>query len=82
MLTYLKQFERDFADARGYGDLKRRVAETVISALTPIREQHERLMQDPAELDRLLAIGADQARAYSVPKLEQMKRAMGLTIGG
>jgi tryptophanyl-tRNA synthetase len=73
--------ERAFADARGYGDLKRRVAEVVIAELTPIRERHEQLMQDPAELDRLLAIGAQQARAYATPKLEQMKRAMGLTIG-
>jgi tryptophanyl-tRNA synthetase len=73
--------ERDFADARGYGDLKRRVAEAVIAELTPIRERHEQLMRDPAELDRLLAIGADHARAYSAPKIEQMKRAMGLTVG-
>ncbi len=73
--------ERDFADARGYGDLKRRVAEVVIAELTPIRERYEELMRDPSELDRLLAIGADQARAYSVPKLEDMKRRMGLTVG-
>jgi len=72
--------EHDFADARGYGDLKRRVAEVVIEALTPIRERHEQLMRDPAELDRLLAIGAQQARAYAGPKVEQMKRAMGLTV--
>jgi tryptophanyl-tRNA synthetase len=75
------EVERDFMYARGYGDLKRRVAEVVIAELTPIRERHEQLMQDPAELDRLLAIGAAQARAYAVPKVEQMKRAMGLTIG-
>ena len=74
--------ERDFTGARGYGDLKRRVAEAVIAELTPIRERHEELMRDPAELDRLLAIGAGQARAYATPKVEQMKRAMGLTIGG
>jgi tryptophanyl-tRNA synthetase len=73
--------ERDFMFARGYGDLKRRVAEVVIEALTPIRERHAELMRDPAELDRLLAIGAEQARAYAGPKVEQMKRAMGLTIG-
>jgi tryptophanyl-tRNA synthetase len=73
---------RDFADARGYGDLKRRVAEVVIAELTPIRERHEELMQDPAELDRLLAIGAEQARSYAVPKVEQMKRGMGLTVPG
>ncbi|HEU0072618.1 MAG TPA: tryptophan--tRNA ligase [Dehalococcoidia bacterium] len=75
------EVERDFMYARGYGDLKRRVAEVVIQELTPIRERHEQLMQDPAELDRLLAIGAEQARAYAAPKVEQMKRAMGLTIG-
>ncbi len=73
--------ELDFADTRGYGDLKRRVAEVVIAALAPIRERHGELMQDPAELDRQMAIGAEQARAYAVPKLERMKRAMGLTIG-
>jgi tryptophanyl-tRNA synthetase len=72
----------DFADARGYGDLKRRVAEVVIAELTPIRSRYEQLMQDPAELDRLLAIGADHARAYAAPKVDQMKRAMGLTVPG
>ena len=56
------------------------VAEVVIEELTPIRERHEQLMRDPAELDRLLAIGAEQARAYAGPKVEQMKRAMGLTV--
>jgi len=73
--------ERDFADARGYGDLKRRIAEVVIAALTPIRERHAELMRDPAELDRLLAIGAEQARSYAEPMLCRMKRAMGLTTG-
>ncbi len=71
---------RDFADARGYGDLKRRVAEVVIAELTPIRERHGQLMRDPAELDRLLAIGAEQARSYAEPKLTQIKRSMGLTV--
>jgi tryptophanyl-tRNA synthetase len=71
---------RDFADARGYGDLKRRVADVVIAELTPIKERHGQLMRDPAELDRLLAIGADQARSYAAPKLDDMKRKMGLTV--
>jgi tryptophanyl-tRNA synthetase len=57
------------------------VAEVVVETLSPIRERHNQLMQDPAELDRLLAIGAEQARAYAAPKVEQMKRGMGLTVG-
>ncbi|MCB0077325.1 MAG: tryptophan--tRNA ligase [Anaerolineales bacterium] len=70
----------DFANARGYGDLKKRVAATVIDAITPIRERHAKLMTDPGELDRLLAMGAEQAAAYAEPKAQQMKEIMGLVV--
>ncbi|HRO24725.1 MAG TPA: tryptophan--tRNA ligase, partial [Promineifilum sp.] len=53
--------EADFANARGYGDLKVGVAEVVIEALQPIQARYRELMDDAAELDRLLAYGADQA---------------------
>ena len=74
------EVERDFADARGYGDLKRRVAETVVSELAPVRERYYELMDDVAELDRLLAAGADRARAVSEPKLDEMKRRVGFVL--
>jgi tryptophanyl-tRNA synthetase len=74
------EVEADFVDARGYGDLKNRVAEVVIEAITPLRESYDRLMQDPAELDRLLARGADQAREVATPKLDKMKEVMGLVL--
>ena len=74
------EVERDFADARGYGDLKRRVAEVVIEELRPIRERYYELMDDVAELDRLLAIGADRAREVSTPKLDEMKRKVGFIL--
>jgi tryptophanyl-tRNA synthetase len=70
----------DFADARGYGDLKVRVGEAVIEMLSPIQDRYARLMEDPAELDRLLARGAEQASAVSVPKVDEMKRIMGLVL--
>ena len=70
----------DFADARGYGDLKKRVAEVVIAEIAPIRERYDRLMADPAELDNLLARGAEQAAAVSNPKVDQMKEIMGLVL--
>ena len=46
----------------GYGALKGEVADVVISALGPIRDRANDLMSDPAELDRLLASGAEKAR--------------------
>ncbi len=74
------EVEADFADARGYGDLKVRVAEVTVTEIAPVRERYRYLMQDPAELDRLLAIGAEQATAVAAPKLKQMKEIMGLVL--
>ncbi len=74
------EVERDFADARGYGDLKARVAEVVIDELTPIRVRYDELMQDVSELDRLIARGAEQARAVSEPKMDEIKRRVGLVL--
>ncbi|MCA9936414.1 MAG: tryptophan--tRNA ligase, partial [Anaerolineales bacterium] len=68
----------DFANARGYGDLKKGVAAVTIEMLRPIQERYQALMADPVELDRLLAIGAAQAQAISQPKVDQMKQMMGL----
>jgi tryptophanyl-tRNA synthetase len=72
--------EADFANARGYGDLKVGVAEVTIAEVAPVRERYQYLMKDPAELDRLLALGAEQATAVAAPKLAKMKEIMGLVL--
>ncbi|MSS70463.1 MAG: tryptophan--tRNA ligase [Candidatus Latescibacteria bacterium] len=77
-----EEVEADFAHARGYGDLKKRVAEVVIEELRPIRERYNVLMQDPAALDRLLARGAEQARAVAEPKLREIQGRVGLVLPG
>ena len=77
-----EQSEADFASARGYGDLKARVAEVVIEELRPIRERYQTLMDDVTELDQMLARGAEQASSVSQPKLEEVKRRIGLVIPG
>ena len=56
------------------------MAESVITELAPIREKFNYLMGDLAELDRLLRLGAEQARNVSRPKLDEIKRRIGLTI--
>ena len=70
----------DFADARGYGDLKSRVAEVVIDALMPIQTRYYEFMNDPAELDRMLARGAEDAAAVATPKMDEIKRRVGFTL--
>ena len=70
----------DFADARGYGDLKKAVAEVVIDELAPIRKRFNEIMRDSDELDSTLAKGAEQARAVADPKLREMKKRIGLVL--
>ncbi|HXV76179.1 MAG TPA: tryptophan--tRNA ligase [Candidatus Polarisedimenticolaceae bacterium] len=72
----------DFRDARGYGDLKLRVAEAVVERFRPIRRRYLELLEQPAELDRLVAIGAQRAAARAEPKVIEMKRRMGLLPAG
>jgi tryptophanyl-tRNA synthetase len=66
---------------KGYGHLKLDTAEAVIEHLSPIRERHEELMRDPAELDRLMAVGASRAQAIAAPVLAEAKARMGLLPG-
>jgi tryptophanyl-tRNA synthetase len=65
---------------KGYGDLKKEVAEVVVEALIPIRARYERLLNDPDELDRMLGIGADKARSIAEPKLNEVKRKVGFIL--
>jgi tryptophanyl-tRNA synthetase len=74
------EVEADFAGARGYGDLKKAVAEAVVAELAPLQARLGELLADPAELDRVLAVGAERARAVAGPKLRAMQEAMGLVV--
>jgi tryptophanyl-tRNA synthetase len=62
---------------RGYGDLKKDLAEVVVDRLTPIRERTLELMEDPAELDRILAYGADKASERAERKLADVYDRLG-----
>ncbi|SFO95599.1 tryptophanyl-tRNA synthetase [Geodermatophilus dictyosporus] len=55
------ELEEHFA-GRGYGDLKKELAEVVTDFLTPVRERTQELLDDRAELQRVLARGAERAR--------------------
>lgn len=64
-------------EGRGYGDLKKDTAEVVIDFVRPIRERVEELLADPAELSRLMALGAHKARATARHTLAGVYDAIG-----
>jgi tryptophanyl-tRNA synthetase len=57
----IAQLEEHFA-GRGYGDLKKELAEVVTDFVTPFRARTLELLDDTAELERVLAQGAVRAR--------------------
>jgi tryptophanyl-tRNA synthetase len=64
-------------DGAGYGQFKEDVGEAVVRLLAPIQERYRELRSDDAELQRLLAVGADKAREASTPTLAAMYERMG-----
>jgi tryptophanyl-tRNA synthetase len=65
-------------DISSYRHLKTTVTEAIVAVLHPIHTRHSELLADPAELDRLLALGATKARASADPVLGQARRAIGV----
>lgn len=65
-------------EGRGYGDLKKGLVEVVEGSLAPVRERTEELLSDPAELDRLLAQGAERANEVAARTLDLVYERIGL----
>jgi tryptophanyl-tRNA synthetase len=64
-------------DGQGYGAFKTDVAESVVALLEPVKERFREIRDDPGELQRLLALGAEKAAAVAQPTLEKMYERMG-----
>ena len=75
--TTPKAIEQEFADSR-YGDFKVAVADAVVDYLAPVRERYDAIRADSAELERVLALGADKARAMAGGVVADVREAMGV----
>jgi len=62
---------------RGYGDFKAGLAEVVTETFGPIRARALELLDDPAELDRVLASNADRAAAIADATLARVYDRIG-----
>jgi len=74
--TPVAALEQQYA-GRGYGDLKKDVAEAVVETFTPIRARTLELLDDPAELDRVLAGNAERADAIAQATLDTVYDRIG-----
>jgi len=72
-----KDIEAKFA-GKGYGDLKKALAEVVIEALRPLQERYKALTAEPGHIDAILKEGAAKARPLAEKMLAEVKKKVGL----
>jgi tryptophanyl-tRNA synthetase len=64
-------------DGRGYGDLKKDLADVVVDFVTPFRDRTLELLEDPARLDGILLAGAERAGAVAQRTLAEVYDRVG-----
>ena len=66
---------------KGFGDFKPALADLLVSTMTPVGDAMRRMLADPTEIDRILARGADKARALAGPTMAETRRIVGFWRG-
>ena len=73
----IADLESDYA-GKGYGDLKKDLADVVVEAVTPFRERVLGYLDQPETLDEVLAEGAERARDVARATLARVRDRIGL----
>jgi tryptophanyl-tRNA synthetase len=71
---------REFGGSQ-FSNFKRALSELAVERLSPIAAEMQRLLRDPAEIDRLLVDGAARARAIAAPIMATVKDIVGFVRG-
>ena len=64
-------------DGKGYGALKDSVADAVIALLEPIQAAYTGLLADPAQLQAMIALGAEKAQAAAWRTIRKVYHKLG-----
>jgi tryptophanyl-tRNA synthetase len=67
---------REFGNAQ-FSTFKKSLAEMAVSRIAPVNTEMNRLLGDPAEIDRILSSGAEKATALAAPIVQQVKDIVG-----
>jgi len=75
----VSELAKAYAEGIGWGDAKQQLFELVNSILAEPRERYNELMAKPDEVEAILQQGAEKARAESVPYLNEIRNAVGIS---
>ena len=73
-----QQLRRAYADGIAWGEAKQLLFERIDREIAPMRERHDALISNPAQLEKILRDGAEKARAIATPFMSDLRYAVGL----
>jgi tryptophanyl-tRNA synthetase len=69
----------EFENGIAWGEAKKQLFELVNAELAPARERYQELMDDPDHVEAVLLRGAERAREHSVPLMQKVREAVGIS---
>jgi tryptophanyl-tRNA synthetase len=69
---------RAYNEGIGWGDAKQMLFERIDREIAPMREHYQSLIDNPAQMDKILLAGADKARQLATPFIRELRHAVGL----
>jgi tryptophanyl-tRNA synthetase len=72
-----ESIEAEF-EGKGYGHLKRTVADIVIETLAPIQQKYRQITDDPTYMDNLLTTGAEKASLIANKTVQEVRQLVGV----
>lgn len=75
-----QSFAKSYAEGIGWGDAKQQLFELVNETLAEPREKYEELMANQSVIEDALKLGAEKARALSIPYLAELRKATGISV--
>jgi tryptophanyl-tRNA synthetase len=67
-----------YAQGIGWGEMKQILFEYLNARLSEPRQRYQELLEQPGHIEQILKRGAARAREYSVPFLQELRRAVGI----
>jgi len=75
-VTHIRQ---RYAEGIGWGEMKQVLFEHINNQIAPARERYEALLQAPEHIEEQLQDGARKARDISIPFMQKLRNAVGIS---
>ena len=75
---HLDELKQRYAKGIGWGEVKKILFEEINTKLSPAREKYQHLLENPDQIQKALAFGAEKARKLAKEKLAEVKDKIGM----